>query len=137
MKTKHFYIVILLGVTIIACNKNNDGLPKAEKPASPNYESISGIYQSPFNEGGSFNASVEIKYLGELQFIFTITTATESGCLGLAEGNATIDSNGVGSWSNEDCESLLFKFAEDVVNVEETECGLHGMRCQFQGEYRK
>jgi len=133
---KIIYLTLMMVILLTSCSKSNK--PSEKNPSeSPDHSQISGKYESPLNEEGSSNATVEIKYIGNLQFEFSITTATESGCTGFAEGIAAINANGIGNWSSDDCESIAFKFADNVVNIEETNCGLHGMRCQFEGEYRK
>jgi hypothetical protein len=112
---------------------------ESSKPQINNekYDSITGQYDFEFNSDGASYASVKIEYTGNKRFKFEIATAHESGCTGEASGTATVDENGIGKYSADGCKLLTFKFASRKLTIDETECFLHGMRCDFSGEYLK
>ena len=101
------------------------------------YESITGQYDFEYNAAGVSFASIGIKYSGNNKFKFEITTGHESGCTGEVSGIATIDNNGVGRYSGEDCKLLTFNFSSSKLIIDESDCQLHGARCSFAGEYLK
>ena len=103
-----------------------------------NFENISGTYYSPFNDDENYNGETEIVVLENQKFKFEITVAKSTGCTGQIEGIGTLDKNGVGTFSNNDCEKLTFNFYEKKVKITETNCdGMHGMNCYFEGEYNR
>ncbi len=101
------------------------------------YNSISGEYESEYNSYGVSLASAKIKYIGNKQFTFEIFTSHENGCIGEVSGTATIDDNGIGKYSDDDCKLLTFKFTTSKLTIDETECDLHGASCDFSGKYMK
>lgn len=120
---------------VLASNSNYETL--LNEIAKKNKLDISGTYESPYNDGGVSSGTVVINNVKSNSFDFEISTAHQSGCNGIAEGTATLDENGDGKWSGSDCESIIFKFDDNSLTVEETNCELHGMRCGFMGEYNK
>lgn len=120
---------------LLTSNTNYESL--LNEIAKSNKIDISGTYESPYNDGGVSSGTVEIKNVKANSFEFEITAAHQSGCTGYAEGTATLDKNIIGKWSSSNCESLVFKFSEGKLMIEETNCELHGMRCGFMGEYSK
>lgn len=100
------------------------------------FELISGEYDGIYNTEQSIS-NVKIKYIGNRNVEFEIFTATESGCVGNVSGTVTIDNYGKGKYSEEECESLEFVFNSEKLSINENNCGLHGMRCFFSGEYEK
>jgi hypothetical protein len=101
------------------------------KNNSQDFSQISGAYEN--NSG-----SVEISYLGNNRFSFVISVGTARGCTGDIDGTGTINSNGVGKYSDESCNSLLFNFNNKKLTVEENGCKyLHGASCSFNGMYIK
>ena len=101
-----------------------------------NFENISGTYFSPFNDDENYNGETEIEILENQKFKFDITVAKSTGCTGQIEGIGILDKNGVGIFSNSDCEKLTFNFYKNKVKITETNCDeMHGMNCYFEGEY--
>ena len=104
--------------------------------AKLNFENIGGTYYSPFNDDENYNGETEIIVLENQKFKFDITVAKSTGCTGQIEGIGTLDKNGVGTFSNNDCENLTFNFYKSKVKITETNCDdMHGMNCYFEGEY--
>ena len=136
MNAKIISLAILAITLILACSENKES-QKEEKIKTSKLEHISGTYHSSFNNGGISEGSVIIKYAGDEKFEFEITTAHRAGCTGYVAGTATIDQNGIGSWSDEFCDSLIFHFLRDKLTIEEVDCGYHGIRCEFRGEYKR
>ena len=120
---------------LLASNTSYETSKKEIKTSK--YDNITGTYQSPLNDGGISMGTVKIMYLGNNRFYFEITTSHQAGCTGEASGTGIIDNNGIGRWSGDGCESLTFKFSNGTVNIDEKNCDLHGMRCWFEGEYKK
>lgn len=103
-----------------------------------NFENISGTYFSPFNDDENYNGETEIKILENQKFKFDIKVAKSTGCTGQIEGIGTLDKNGIGTFSNSDCEKLTFNFYKNKVKITEKNCDeMHGMNCYFEGEYNR
>jgi hypothetical protein len=101
------------------------------------YASLTGRYDSELNSGGVSYASVLIKYIGKDAFSFNITTAHKEGCTGEIEGMGSLYENGVGHYSGPSCQALSFTFSPNWVSIDEENCAYHGMRCFFDGLYRR
>lgn len=101
------------------------------------YADYSGTYNSPFNDGGISFGILEIEYTGNQEIRFKILVGHKEGCIGDLEGIAKINSGGQAIYSGEQCESLSFNFQKGEVKVEEKNCDHHGMRCYFDGTYKK
>ena len=120
----------LLFIFLISC--------KSEvKKSNPKYSVYNGTYNSTFNEDGISIGQLVIKYNKDREINFEITTATQSGCTGDLTGTAKIESNGIAYYGNSDCESLTFEFKNNQIIVNEKNCNFHGMRCTFNGTYKK
>jgi hypothetical protein len=66
-----------------------------------------------------------------------ISNGTESGCVGYLKGLIKLVDLKNGIYSGDSCEKLDFKLSTNELTVSETNCDLHGMRCPFDGKYKK
>jgi hypothetical protein len=101
------------------------------------YAAYSGTYNSPYNEGGISFGILEIEYTGNKEIRFEIKVGHIEGCTGHLKGTAKIKSNGQAIYSGPQCESLIFNFQNREVKVKEKKCEHHGMRCYFDGTFKK
>lgn len=101
------------------------------------YLDYTGTYNSPFNDGGISYGVVKIVYKGNKEISFDISVGRQDGCTGQLAGTAKINSSGQAFYSGTGCESLIFNFKNDEVLLKEKNCEHHGMRCFFDGVYRK
>ncbi len=99
------------------------------------YSNISGMYR-PLQGDGTSDGSLEVKYIGNNQFQFSLTIVGIKECTGEVSGIGKIF-NGIGKYSEGDCSLLTFKFSDSSVLIEEESCQLHGVSCSFDGKYSK
>lgn len=93
-----------------------------------------GRYESIHNSDQYF-ASLFLQHIKEKVFFFEISTGTDTGCVGFLQGllmieDSTADFNGNGC-------NLNFSFQGNQLTIDEGECGFHGERCSFNGEYNR
>lgn len=101
------------------------------KSNGQDFSNISGTYEN--NSG-----SIEISFLGNNKFSFVISVGTARGCTGDIDGSGTINSNGIATYSDESCSSLVFKFNNKRLTIEEGDCrAYHGATCSFNGIFIK
>lgn len=82
--------------------------------------------------------SVTIQNVESATFSFEIVTGNMQGCTGEISGNISIAANGTGTYTGDNCEALNFAFADNSLQITETNCdALHGMQCGFSGAYVK
>ena len=81
--------------------------------------------------------SADLKNIKDELFCFEISNGTESGCIGFLKGLVELKGLKNGFFSTELCEKLEFQLSNDELTVIETNCDFHGMRCPFDGKYRK
>jgi len=99
-------------------------------------DSLSGIYNSPFNKYGVSYGSVDIKYKSGRTFYFDIKTGHIDGCTGILNGEFILDSNLVGVYQTRNGANIRLEFNNHSLKiVEQEDCQEHGMRCWFDGEY--
>ena len=84
-----------------------------------------------------FFSSVDLKYITDDLYCFEISNGTESGCVGYLKGLIKLTDFKYGIYSGDSCEKLEFKLSTNELTVSETNCDLHGMRCPFDGKYKK
>ena len=103
---------------------------------SKNIVGIEGNYESLFNSE-KYIGSVDLKNItGEL-FCFEISNGTELGCVGFLKGLVKLKGLKNGIFSTDLCEKLEFQLSNDELTVIENNCDFHGMRCPFEGKYKK
>jgi hypothetical protein len=94
-----------------------------------------GIYKDLDRPETAFS-SLELKYITDDLFCFSISSGTESGCEGYIKGLLKLkDLNG--KYSRDGCDELTFSFLAKELTVTENNCDLHGMNCSFSGKYVK
>ncbi len=97
---------------------------------------IEGTYEDLFNSE-KYLGSVTLKnILGEL-FFFEISNGTESGCLGYLKGVVKLIDLQNGIFSTEACKKIEFNLLDNELILKEDNCDFHGMRCPFEGKYKK
>lgn len=120
---------------LIATSSNYDVVKR--EISNSKFAEYSGTYNSPFNEGGISFGVVKIEYTGNQEIYFEIEVSRRDGCIGQLEGTTKINSDGQAIYSGKQCESLIFNFQNGEVKVKEKKCEHHGMRCYFEGTYKK
>lgn len=140
--------IILIGICFTACKQTVADVEKAQANSLETIDKIEDEFanaeQYRFDHRNEKDKSIiqvnslAINYLENNKFSFQIITGTKSGCTGEIVGTATIK-NGIAKYSDENCQSLLFKFSKSKITVEETDCdwsgNYHGAGCSFSGEY--
>lgn len=105
---------------------------------SPELDSLSGRYDSPFNKHGISFGSVDVKYKSKRIIYFEIETGHQGGCIGKLSGELTIDSILTGAYLTDVGTEIRFEFSNNRLHIIELEdCQEHGMRCWFGGLYEK
>lgn len=97
---------------------------------------IEGTYENIMSSDKYFS-SVDLKYITDDLYCFEISNGTESGCVGYLKGLIKLVDLKNGIYSGDSCEKLDFKLSTNELTVSETNCDLHGMRCPFDGKYKK
>ena len=97
---------------------------------------IEGNYESSFNSE-NYMGSVGLRNINGELFCFEISNGTESGCVGFLKGLVELKDFKSGFFSTELCEKLEFKLLDNELTVIENNCDYHGMRCPFEGKYKK
>lgn len=97
---------------------------------------IEGTFENIMSSDKYFS-SVVLKYITEDLYCFEISNGTESGCVGYLKGLIKLVDLKNGIYSGDSCEKLDFKLSTNELTVSETNCDLHGMRCPFDGKYKK
>ncbi|MCW3788920.1 hypothetical protein [Plebeiibacterium sediminum] len=97
---------------------------------------IEGTYESIYNSE-KYIGSVNLKNIAGDLFCFEISNGTESGCVGFLNGLVELKELKSGIFSTQSCEKLEFQLTSNELTVIEYNCDLHGMRCPFEGKYRK
>lgn len=105
-------------------------------PIEDSVTRIEGTYENVMNSD-KFSGYVVLKYITSELFCFEISDATESGCVGYIKGLIKFTDRKKGVYSGDSCEKLELILSPDGLMVSETNCGLHGMRCPFDGKYEK
>jgi hypothetical protein len=95
-----------------------------------------GTYENIMSSEKYFS-SVDLKYITDDLYCFEISNGTESGCVGYLKGLIKLTNLKNGIYSGNSCEKLEFKLSTNELTVTETNCDLHGMRCPFDGKYKK
>lgn len=94
-----------------------------------------GNYKSLRNSE-KFDGNIELIYIYDKFFLFYISTATESGCIGEVYGIIRIE-NDKGKFSKELCKELTIEIENENLFIDENECEYHGYSCYFYGKYIK
>ncbi|MBD8490868.1 hypothetical protein IFO69_19100 [Echinicola sp. CAU 1574] len=97
---------------------------------------IEGTYESLFNSE-KYMGSIDLKNIDGELFCFEISNGTESGCIGFLKGLVELKDLRNGIFSTELCEKLEFNLLDNELVVKESNCDFHGMRCPFEGKYKK
>jgi hypothetical protein len=97
---------------------------------------IEGTYESLFNSE-KYIGSIDLKNINGELFCFEISNGTESGCVGFLKGLVEFKDLKNGIFSTKLCEKLEFNLLDNELTVKETNCDFHGMRCPFDGKYKK
>ncbi len=97
---------------------------------------IEGTYEY-IRSSDQFLSSVDLKNITDDLFCFEISNGTESGCVGYLKGLIKLVDWKNGIYSGDSCDKLEFKLSTNELTVSETNCDLHGMRCPFDGKYKK
>ncbi len=97
---------------------------------------IEGTYENIMSSDKYFS-SVELKYITDDLYCFEISNGTESGCVGFLKGLIKLVDLKNGIYSGDSCEKIDFKLSTNELTVSETNCDLHGMRCPFDGKYKR
>jgi len=93
-----------------------------------------GIFESIHNSDQYF-ASVILQPVKNDIYFFEISTGTENGCVGFLQGLISLE-NSRANFYDDNC-NLFFALGETTLSIKEEECGYHGYRCSFGGEYKK
>ena len=101
-----------------------------------NIAEIEGNYEN-IHSSDEFFSSVDLKYITDDLFCFEISNGTESGCTGYVKGLINLTDLSKGKYSGDSCEELNLIITTNELTVTENNCDLHGMRCPFDGEYKK
>lgn len=151
------YIAIQEGMTtseeiIIQLNDNNvlvyeETLPKTDCSdllSPPDYavnieHVVEDIYTGTYEyEDETSSGSVVVEMVDNYTISFEIEIGSMEGCTGEISGNATIESMGFATFSDENCGNIWFRFMDDKLTLEEEDCShYHGMACTFSEEYLK
>lgn len=111
---------------------NSDNLTTIAK----NRTDIEGTYENIKNSD-KFLGSIDMKYITDDVYCFEIVNGTESGCVGYIKGLIKLVDLKNGIYSGDSCEKLEFNLSTNELTIFETNCDLHGMRCPFDGKYKK
>ena len=101
-----------------------------------NIAEIEGNYED-INSSDKYFGSVDLQYITDDLFCFGISNGTESGCTGYVKALITLTDLSKGKYSGDYCEELDLIITTNELTVTENNCELHGMRCPFNGEYKK
>ncbi|WMI69313.1 hypothetical protein [Mangrovimonas sp. YM274] len=107
-----------------------------EKVIKPETLEIQGTYQDKFNSD-KYSGSVELKHITGNLFCFEISNGTETGCVGYLKGLIELSGAGLGTYTDDTCNNLTFKWDSKKIHITEDDCNWHGMRCPFEGDYLK
>ncbi len=97
---------------------------------------IQGTYINIYNSD-NFISSVDLEYITDDLFCFEISNGTESGCTGYLKGLIKLTDLNKGHYSGNLCENLTFSLITNELSITEKNCDLHGIRCPFDGKYKK
>jgi hypothetical protein len=97
---------------------------------------LEGNFESIHNSE-KFISSVELEHIADHTFCFRISNGTESGCVGYLKGLIELKNLKQGRYSEESCEEIQFTYANQELYITENNCEHHGMRCPFEGRYKK
>lgn len=97
---------------------------------------IEGTYDNIMSSDNFFS-SVDLKYITDDLFCFEISNGTESGCVGYIKGLIKLVNLKNGIYSGDSCEKLDFTLSTNKLTITETNCDFYGMRCPFDGKYKK
>jgi len=97
---------------------------------------IEGTYKNLLNSE-KYIGSVDLKNITDKIFYFEISNGTESGCVGFLKGLIELKDLKYGIFSTNLCEKLEFQLSDNELIVNENNCYFHGMRCPFEGKYKK
>lgn len=101
------------------------------------YNRIAGNYENENNSDNYFG-SAKFTNLGNGNFNFTVTVIKGASCSGEVTGQISLNDESKAYFSDENCETLEFKFSNDYVIIKEVSiCDYHGANCTFNGKYRK
>lgn len=97
---------------------------------------IQGTYTNIYSSN-DFISSVNLKYITDNLFCFQISNGTEFGCVGYVKGLIKLTDLNKGNYSGDSCEKLTFSLLTNELTIIEKNCDLHGIRCPFDGKYKK
>lgn len=97
---------------------------------------IEGTYENVLSSD-EYNGSVYLKHIIDDLFCVEIINGTASGCVGYIKGLIKLVDFRYGVYSSDSCEKLVFKLSTNELTVSESNCDFHGMRCPFDGKYKK
>lgn len=97
---------------------------------------IEGAYEDVMSSDKYFS-SLDLQYISDDLFCFEISNGTESGCIGYLKGLISLTDLTNGIYSGESCEEIKFIFSKNELTLIEKNCELHGMKCPFEGKYKK
>jgi hypothetical protein len=97
---------------------------------------IEGIYNNKISSD-KYSSSVDLQFISDDFFCFTISNGTESGCVGYLKGLIALTNLATGVYSSNSCEEIKISISSNELTVKEKNCALHGMRCPFDGKYQK
>lgn len=95
---------------------------------------ITGNYYNILN-CNTFTGLLSVEFLIDSLYFFSFRTASMTGCSGAYEGIANFNNKYIGVHSKDHCKMLSFRFSQNKITVREKDCGWHGLRCYFIGEY--
>ena len=114
---------------------NTPYLNLTKESSDKKYSEISGRYEYNYEKSAG---SVNIQYINGRKFKFDFVVGTATGCIGLLNGVALIDDNGIGNYIGKDCKSVTFSFKKDEIEVSENNCfSAHGAGCSFEHTYHR
>ncbi len=110
----------------------SDGILKV----SERINQIEGHYDN-VNSSDKYMSSIGLKFITDNVFCFEISNGTESGCVGYIKKLVDLENLSFGKYSGDSCEEIMITIISDTINVKEKNCEWHGMRCPFDGNYKK
>jgi hypothetical protein len=97
---------------------------------------IEGTYNNTMSSDKYFSA-VDLKHIVDDVYCFEISNGIESGCVGYIKGLIKLIDLKWGLYSGDLCEKLEVTLSSNELTISETNCDLHGMRCPFDGKYKR
>jgi len=97
---------------------------------------IEGTYENVVSSE-KYISSIDLKYILDDLFCFEISNGTESGCVGYLKGLIKLTNLTNGIYSGDSCEEIKISVSSNELALTEKSCDLHGMRCPFEGKYKK